>query len=53
MAMVKCREYGEMKSNSAGRCPHCGARRDYGNLGWVLIIAVGVVAFAMIFQCGK
>lgn len=54
MAMVKCRECGEMKSETAGRCPHCGARHDYGSYAWALIIAIGLAALmSMIFKCGN
>ena len=51
--MIKCHECGEMKSDSAGRCPHCGARHDYHGYAWLLVISVVIAAVAMIFQCGK
>jgi ribosomal protein L37E len=52
MAMIPCRECGKMKSDSAGRCPHCGARHDYRSYAWALIIAIALAALmALIFQC--
>lgn len=52
--MIKCRECGQMKSDGAGRCPHCGARHDYGSYAWALIITIALAAFmAIIFKCGN
>jgi RNA polymerase subunit RPABC4/transcription elongation factor Spt4 len=53
MPLIPCHECGQMKSKSAGRCPHCGARHDYGSYAWALILAIGLAALmAAIFQCG-
>jgi len=32
MALKKCKECGKEISTGAGRCPHCGARHDYGGM---------------------
>jgi len=54
MALIPCRECGAMISRSAGRCPQCGARHDYGSYAWALLIAIGLAAsMAMVFQCGN
>lgn len=50
--MIKCRECGQMKSDSAGRCPHCGASHDYGGYAWGLIIVIAIGGLVlMISQC--
>lgn len=51
MAMIQCKECGQMKSSSAGRCPHCGARHDYGGFAWMAIIgAVVAIVLYIIFN---
>lgn len=51
--MIPCKECGQMKSDQSGRCPHCGARHDYGGYGWAMVIACAVAAAAYVFQCVK
>lgn len=53
MAMIPCRDCGKMKSDSSGRCPHCGARHDYGGYAWLLVVSIIIAAIATVFQCGK
>lgn len=49
-----CHDCGKPISKSAGRCPHCGARHDYGSYAWALILAIVLAVFiSMIFQCGE
>lgn len=40
MALIKCKECGKDVSDSAGKCPHCGAKvnKPIGKLGWALVI---------------
>ena len=51
--MIPCKDCGKMKSDSSGRCPHCGARHDYGGLGWALAVIFALGMISVIFQCGK
>jgi|GEM_PF-4606256 len=44
MKLIKCKDCGQMKSQTAGRCPHCGARHDYGSYAWAFVLACGVAA---------
>ena len=54
MALIKCKECGQMKSKSSGRCPHCGARHDYGSYAWAMVLASVLAGLmAMIFECTK
>jgi len=54
MSMIPCHECGKMKSDSSGRCPHCGARHDYGSYAWALIITIVLAGLlTMIFKCGN
>lgn len=53
MALKNCKECGAMISASAGRCPQCGARHDYGGYAWLLVIVIAIAVIAVTFQCGK
>ena len=48
MPMIKCHECGELKSDTAGKCPHCGAAHNYGGYAWLL---AAVVMIAVIARC--
>jgi len=50
MALKICKDCGKEISSSAGRCPHCGARHDYGGYAIGMII---VVLILVIYQCFK
>jgi len=54
MAQKLCNDCGKTISASAGRCPHCGARHDYGSYAWAAVIAA-ILAFwlVVISQCVK
>ena len=43
MALKKCHECGKEISESAGKCPHCGAAHDYAGYAWLAVIVVIIV----------
>ena len=52
MALIKCPECGSFKSDSARRCPHCGAKKPYTpwkqNLIAVFLIAtVALIVYSI------
>lgn len=49
MALIKCKECGKEISQSSGRCPHCGARHDYGSYAWALIVVI--ILAIVVYTC--
>lgn len=50
MAIKTCQDCGAEISASAGRCPNCGARHDYGGYAVGLIIAVVIAVVFMMLR---
>lgn len=50
MAIKPCRECGKEVSTEAQSCPHCGCaqpvKKSISALGWVAVIAVGLIAYS-------
>lgn len=51
MALTKCKECGKEVSNTAGKCPNCGAKvaKPLGVAGWLLVAFTAVV----VYQCSS
>lgn len=49
MATKICKACSKEISDTAGRCPHCGARHDYGGYAWTLVVVI--ILAVMVATC--
>jgi uncharacterized OB-fold protein len=55
MALIQCKDCGHSVSNTAPTCPNCGrpiTAKNMGACGWIIVIALGIVAAIVILSLG-